>query len=448
MSTIYALSSAKGIGGVAVVRVSGEKVAQVLEQMLHTPLPQAREVFLRKIYHPDTQSLLDQAMVVLFEGPKSFTGEDCLEFHLHGGQAVVDSVLDALASIDGLRLALPGEFTRRAFENGKLDLTSAEAVGDLIHAETEHQQQQALQQMGGALANLYQGWCDLLAKILAYAEAEIDFPDEELPESLVDRLSPKILQIQNEIENHLNDSNRGERLRDGVRIALLGAPNAGKSSLLNAIAKRDVAIVTDLPGTTRDVLELRLDLGGYPVIFCDTAGIRDMANAHDAQDKIEAEGIRRSLERAEEADIKVLVFDGSQLPNMNEDILKLRDQSSLCVFNKADIANIDETLLQDHDALALAAISGDGLSKLLDALLARIEDVFKPGAHASLTRARHREALNEALAALVRARETQAEDELLAEDLRIAIRCIGRITGRVDVEDLLDIIFRDFCIGK
>lgn len=440
-ATIYALASAPGRAGVAVVRVSGPEALQslkILSAREENEFPPRFAKFC-KLSNPVSGETLDHALIVFFQGPASFTGEDVVEYHLHGGKAVIDALLAALSQQKDHRLAEPGEFTRRAFENGKLDLTEAEAVADLVHAETQLQKAQALTQLEGNLKNLYDSWRERLTKMLAYAEAEIEFPDEDLPKNILDELGPGIETLLNEIGAHLNDNRRGERLRDGIRVAILGAPNAGKSSLLNALSKRDVAIVSDVAGTTRDVIEAHLDIGGYPVILADTAGLRDQlgTQGHDA---IESEGVRRALARAQDADIKILLFDAGAKPD--EKTLALIDETAILVANK-----IDAHAARMDGALGVSVKTGAGIDALLEKLLQRIESLIGNRETPSLTRARHREALEECRASLSRALQSKLP-ELLAEDLRLAIRGLGRVTGRVGVEDLLDVIFRDFCIGK
>ncbi len=464
-TTIYALSSAPGRGGVAVVRVSGPQAAQSLKN-LGGALPPPRLATLMKLTHsPNNVSretlpeMIDHALVLYFKAPASFTGEDVAEYHIHGGPAVIDALLNALAAQDGHRMAEPGEFTRRAFENGKMDLTEAESIADLIHAETQAQRMQALRQMEGALSSLYEGWTESLKKSLAHLEADIEFPDEDLPEGISPEITNTVTTLTNEMSAHLADNRRGERLRDGLKLVIIGAPNAGKSTLINALARRDVAIVSDIAGTTRDVIETHLDLGGYPVILADTAGLRPDQIGADDQDKIESEGIRRALERAQNADLKILLFDGTA-PTPDAHTLNLADENALLVINKQDChpeapalkdliaGKIDPSgiRLQD-DIICISAKTGAGLAELETALIAKVETLIGKSEAPSLTRRRHREALEEALTALERSGAAPLP-ELVAEDLRLAIRALGRITGRVDVEDLLDVIFKDFCIGK
>ena len=434
--TIFALASGAGRAGVALVRVSGRDARICLSSLTGTPLPPPRRAVLRTLRGPDGAAI-DRALVLWFAAPDSFTGEDTAEFHVHGGRAILEALTDALAAIPGVRLAEPGEFTRRAVLNGKLDLTQAEAIADLVEAETEAQRLQALRQYDGALAALYDGWRLALSKALAWAEAAIDFSDEELPQEVIAEARRMTDTIREEVEAHLRDGRRGELVRDGLFVAIVGPPNAGKSSLLNALAGRDVAIVSETAGTTRDIIEVRLNLGGYAVVVADTAGLRE------AGDAIEAEGVRRALARAGSADLVLLLRDGSTESNSLNIQDKLDNKAVLNLWNKADLPWPDR-----REGLALSLKSGEGL----EAVVAAIAVVARERLEASsetpvLTRARHREALEDAIFALERALDAEAL-ELYAEDLRLAVRAIGRITGRVDVEDLLDVIFRDFCIGK
>jgi tRNA modification GTPase len=439
--TIFALASGSFHAGVAVVRVSGPAALQGLAALAGKKSFEKkdfppRRAQLQDLRDPDTAAPLDHALTLYFPAPASFTGEDVVEYHLHGGRAVIDGVLRALGKFDGCRIAEPGEFTKRAFENGKLDLTAAEAVADLIAAETEAQRLQALDQLGGGLARLYQGWTDTLAGLLAHQEADIEFPEEDLPQGLSPALAPQTAQLLQDIRAHLNDARRGERLRDGILIAIIGAPNAGKSSLLNALAARDAAIVSEQAGTTRDVIEVHLDLAGYPVILADTAGLRP------TEDRIEAEGIRRAQATAEKADVKIALFD-STLPAQDGETAALVDDGTIVVFTKSDLAQ------KAPPGLALSSRTGAGMEDLLKTLREKVTALFaaRQGAGPVLTRNRHRAALEEAAFALDRAQSVPLP-ELVAEDMRLALRALGRITGRVHVEELLDKIFRDFCIGK
>jgi tRNA modification GTPase len=442
--TIFALSSGAGRAGVAVIRISGPDAGVALTA-LAGKRPGARKAVLRRLRDPESGETLDRGLVLWFPEPASVTGENVAELHVHGGRAVIDGVLDALGRISGLRPAEPGEFTRRAFENDLLDLTAAEGIADLVAAETAAQRRQAQSQLEGALATLYDGWRGRLVEALAQLEAAIDFSDEDLPESELAKARPALAKLTQEIAAHLDDSHRGERLRDGITVAIVGAPNVGKSSLLNTLAQRDVAIVAETAGTTRDVIEVRLDLAGYPVIVADTAGLRGLDPK--AADPIEAEGIRRARARAETADIRIVVFDVAQ--PANPDGLRMVDDRAIIAVNKIDLVKrgVPERIAE-REALGISTVTGAGIPGLLERLGAVVAERFAAGAEApALTRTRHRQALEDCLAALRRAGEAELP-ELAAEDARLAVRALGRITGRVDVEDILDVIFRDFCIGK
>jgi tRNA modification GTPase len=429
--TIFALASGAGRAGVAVVRLSGPGVAAALAG-LGCALPPARAA---RLVRPRWQEReIDQGLLLWFPAPASFTGEDVAELHLHGGLAVREALFAALLEL-GLRPAEPGEFSRRAVENGKLDLTRAEAVADLVEAETEEQRRAALRQHDGALADLYEGWRAALIMALGRAEAAIDFSDDGVGEAEFAVARDAALHISQEIRAHLDDGGRGEALREGVRLAIIGPPNAGKSSLLNALAGRDAAIVSDIAGTTRDVVEVRLDLGGVLVLASDTAGLRDSGDA------IEREGVRRALAQARAAHLTLLLLDASAANPRGG--LPADLAPDITVWNKIDLLH---EMKGPHDGIAISLKTGEGVSALLDLLRQRVQQKFA-GQAPALTRPRHRAALTEAVAALDHAR-TAAAPELLAEDLRLAMRAVGRITGRVDVEEVLDFVFRDFCIGK
>ena len=386
---------------------------------------------------PESSEELDDGVALWFPAPHSVTGEDVAEFHVHGSRAVLAAVMAGL-SRRGLRLAEPGEFTRRAFLNDKLDLTQAEAVADLAAAETEAQRRQALRQLDGHLGGVYRGWGERLLRLVAHLEAAIDFPDEDLPPEIEREVAEGARALANEVESHLDDGHRGERLRDGIAVAILGPPNAGKSSLLNQLARREAAITSPIAGTTRDVIEVAIDLAGYPVVLADTAGLRDSA------DVIEQEGLRRALKRAEEAELRLFVFDATR-PEDAQGAAAWPGPDTLLVANKIDLASGRDAPPLAR-AIPVSALTGEGLPKLIAALSSRVARSYD-GTAPALTRARHRQALETALAGL---RRSLAADlpELRAEDLRLAWRSLGRITGRVDVEDLLDVIFRDFCLGK
>ncbi|HEX4294357.1 MAG TPA: tRNA uridine-5-carboxymethylaminomethyl(34) synthesis GTPase MnmE [Rhizomicrobium sp.] len=433
--TIYALSSAPGRAGVAVVRVSGPDAAGAVRTLTGKPPPVPRNAVLARFFDA-AGAAIDHGLVLYFAAPASFTGEDMAEFHIHGGRATVEALLAALAAA-GLRPAEPGEFTRRAVENGKLDLTQAEAVADLIDAETDAQRRQALRQYDGILSVLYERWRQELIRATAWAEAAIDFSDEELPADMLARVHAAIREILEEIQRHLNDSARGETLREGLYLTVIGPPNAGKSSLVNALARRDVAIVAETAGTTRDIVEVRMDLGGYLVTLADTAGLRHAAEA------VEAEGVRRALARAKSADLVLLLLDGSAEDPMAG--LPPSMRADLTVWNKAELP-----WPARRSGAAISLKTGQGLDALMTVLAAEVRNRLEaPGEAPVLTRKRHRHALEQAARSLEAALAAPpGHPELLAEDLRLALRALGRITGRVDIEQLLDVVFRDFCIGK
>jgi tRNA modification GTPase len=428
-----------------VVRVSGPEARAAIRSLTGRDPPPPRQAGLRRLSAPNGSlggERIDDALVLWFPGPRSETGEDMAEFHLHGGRAVVTATLAALAAVPGLSPAGRGDFTRQAFDNGKLDLTAAEAIADLVEAETAAQRRQALRQMDGALAKLYEGWRTGLLALLARLEAAIDFPEEDLPAGLIAETGAAIAVLQEKIAAHLDDR-RGERLREGLSIALLGAPNAGKSSLLNYLVGREAAIVSARAGTTRDVIEVHLDIAGFPVVLADTAGLREVT------DEIEAEGVRRARARAERADLKLIVLDGAAWPAIDPPSAAMIDEDSLVLVSKADLqlAIPAEPLIAGRPALAISVVTGQGMERLLSALRAEVTERMSPGEAPALTRLRHRQALEECLAALGRARDADPP-ELRAEDLRLATRTLGRITGGVDVEEILDRIFSEFCIGK
>jgi tRNA modification GTPase len=439
--TIFALSTAAGRAGLAVLRISGASAGSVLKALSDAPLPVPRYATRVQLRDPGTGLALDDGLAIWFPAPGSYTGEDVAELHVHGGVAVVAAVLEVLGKQPELRMAEPGEFTRRAFLSGKIDLTEAEGLIDLIDAETEVQRRQALRQADGALGRLYEGWRKGLVGLLAHFEASIDFVDEPIPEALETEVRTGILRVCQELTQHLDDHRRGERLREGVYIAILGAPNAGKSSLLNLLSQRDAAIVSETAGTTRDVVEVRLDLNGYPVTVADTAGLRE------SDDAIEVEGVRRAQDRARTADLKLTVFDASA-PH-DKATAALIDSETIVVRNKCDLSGIvDPCPVPTCAAVCeISAKTGVGVEVFLKILTDEVRSRAGLGDGPLITRSRHRAALEACRDALIRA-SSEAEPELAAEDLRLAVRSLGRITGTVDVEDLLDVIFRDFCIGK
>lgn len=441
MDTIFAVATGAGRAGIAVIRISGPTAGPVLEKLAHQTLPAPRRATRCSLFSRAGE-VIDDGLALWFPSPQSFTGEDVVELHLHGGPAVVAAALDELAAGYGLRPAEPGEFTRRAFENGKLDLTAAEGLGDLVDSETEAQRRQALRQMRGELSAVYDAWRERLLGAIGHLEATIDFSDEDLPEAINDGVFKEVESLKREIGAHLTDGHRGERIRAGIRIAIVGAPNAGKSSLLNIFAKKDAAIVSRHPGTTRDVIEVPLDLGGFPVVMADTAGIRE------AEGEIEEEGVRRARTQAANADLKLAVFDGALWPEVDAATKGLLDANSIVLVNKSDLGRIrGDVRVGGRKAVSVSVVTSAGIDKMLGIVEQAVRERFAEASAPALTRVRHRLALEECHEALCRY-SPGSEVELAAEDLRLAARALGRITGRVDVEEVLDVIFRDFCIGK
>ncbi|XP_076009406.1 5-taurinomethyluridine-[tRNA] synthase subunit GTPB3, mitochondrial [Genypterus blacodes] len=470
--TIFALSSGHGRCGVAVVRVSGPASSTALKRMagLAHKLPLPRTALLRSIKDPMSKEVLDRGLVLWFPGPHSFTGEDSAEFQIHGGSAVITAVLQALGSLPGMRPAEAGEFTRRAFQAGKLDLTEVEGLADLIHAETEAQRRQALRQMSGELGRLYQDWTHKLKRCLAHVEAFIDFSEDELIEDgVLDQVDRWVRELQTEMERHLKDERRGERLRSGVQVVIAGATNAGKSSLLNTLCQRPAAIVSPIAGTTRDVVETALDVGGFPVLLSDTAGLRE------SPDLVEREGVRRARERVEQADLTLVVVDGAQVPadageaaafleGHLSSVLCTQEQpptdSCILVLNKTDLLPEEGRRRLGRElkraaglppVCLISCVTNEGVQDFLTLLHGNIQTLCGDplcGAP-SLTQARHRAHLQQCVAALAQYRQYRNVDlALAAEGVRLALTSLGRITGRVGAEEILDIIFKDFCIGK
>ena len=465
--TVFAPSTAAGRAGIAVVRISGPDAGALLDAMTGRDRPAPRRASLVRLRDPRDGHAIDRALVLWFPAPHSFTGEDMVELHLHGGRAVSAAATEALAARAGVRLAQPGEFTRRAFDNGKLDLAEVEGLADLIAAETEAQRRQALRQMEGALSRRIEGWRQRLIRILALVEAEIDFPDEDLPGGLAAAAREEIDRLVKEIKEIVAGAGRGERLRAGLQVAIVGPPNVGKSSLLNALAKRDVAIVSAGAGTTRDVIELHMDLEGFPVTLADTAGLRHIAaeTAGAGGAEVELEGMRRARTRAATADQRLVVLDAAAWSDPPAELGAFLEEGALLAINKIDLP-AGETVgallagdgpvvpaavrsaVQEGRAFGVSARTGQGVEDLLAALAdAAAGAMALDEGGAGLTRARHRQALEGCLDALRQAL-VAAEVELAAEDLRLAARALGQVTGRVDVEDVLDALFAGFCIGK
>jgi tRNA modification GTPase len=436
--TICALASGQPPAAICILRLSGDRVWKIAGALLECGLPEPRRATLTK-FRDDDGRLVDEGLALFMPGPHSYTGEDTLELYLHGGPAVIKHSLDTLTRQPGVRLAEPGEFTRRAFEAGKLDLTEAEGVADIIEAETEAQKAQALRQLTGGLTETYDRWRAELTGVLALIEVMVDFPDEgDTPEDTVRPILDKLDLIITELEDALGDRGIGEKIRDGFRVAIVGPPNAGKSSLLNRIARREAAIVTDIAGTTRDVVEVRLVLGGQVVWLADTAGLRKTA------DIVEAEGVRRAERAAREADLRIHVIDGANPEPPAGPV----EQQDIVVFNKADQRPV---ALAPDGALPVSAATGEGVDKLESCIGGFISERAASVEAPVITRARHREKLSAGLASLVQARQLLDDDigaELAAEDVRMALRQLGAVIGTVGVEDILGAVFSQFCIGK
>jgi tRNA modification GTPase len=446
--TVFAQATPPGKSGVAVIRLSGPAVKAALKAVGFVGEPQARYAHYHAFRHGE--ELIDQGLILYFPTPHSFTGEDVAEFQLHGGVAILRRMLSLLSTLPGLRLAEPGEFARRAFLNGKMDLTAAEGLVDLIDAETEAQRHQAMQLVRGESAQFYQRLREQIIRPLAFLEAYIDFPDEEIPPSAQSEIDATVDALRTEMDALLAESRFAERLREGFTVVLLGAPNAGKSSLLNALARRDVAIVSDMAGTTRDSLEVHLDIDGLPVVMIDTAGLRE------ATDAIESEGIRRSLERAEHADLKCFCLAPGDVPSSIA--IAQMDAQTILVHTKSDIADSlkDKTgvlgnggLHQPIAEVALSVQSGNGVDSLLHEIKAALEDKMPKASSRAITHQRHRHHVARASECLRQYRDNaMAPIEIRCEYLRLAAVECARITGHIDVEDLLDVIFSSFCIGK
>jgi tRNA modification GTPase len=442
--TIYALSSGPGVSGVAIVRVSGKETASVVQSLTGSSLPRPRMASLRKINKINTSELIDEGIILWFPGPESYTGEDMAEFHIHGSKAVIDALHGSISQIDNCRLAEPGEFTKRAFQNGKINLLKAESIADLISSETEIQRQQAIKIMNGKSADKFNKLREKLLKILSHIEAKIDFPDEHLPKDILKNIKKISSEVFSSIKKILDDQRVGERIREGFKIAIIGPTNAGKSSLLNHLSNRDVAIVSEIAGTTRDVIETHLNIDGYPVVVSDTAGIRESKN------EIEKKGIKLALDRAEDADLKLIVIDSKSL-DFKGVLKNLMDESAILVINKSDLLSKDlNSEIKKLDHVLISVKNNLNIDDLILKIKNKLKNKFITNDDILITRERHRQHLEQSLDYLRNFQEkNQAEDfDKAAEDLRLATRHLGMIVGKVDVEEILGSIFNDFCIGK
>ena len=442
--TIYALSTGPGISGVAIVRVSGKEASSVIKALTNKSIPKPRVATLRKINKINTSELIDEGIILWFPAPESYTGEDMAEFHIHGSKAVVDALHSSIEKIENCHLAQPGEFTKRAFQNGKINLLKAESIADLISAETEIQRQQAIKIMSGKSANKFNDLREKLLKILSHVEAKIDFPDEDLPKNILSNIKKTSEDVYKSIQKILDDKKVGERIREGFKIAIVGPTNAGKSSLLNHLSNRDLAIVSEIAGTTRDVIETHLSIDGYPVVISDTAGIRDSKN------EIEKKGIKLALNRAEDADLKLVVIEAKST-DFNGVLKDLFDENSILVVNKSDLISKElSSEIKKFDPVLISIKNNSNIEELISRLKNKLKSKFITSEDILITRERHRLHLVECLNNLKNfSKKNNTEDfDKAAEDLRLATRHLGMIVGKVDVEEILENIFNEFCIGK
>ena len=441
---IYALSTGSGISGIAVIRVSGKNTAEVVKKLTGAALPRPRVATLRKFNKNKGKELIDEGVIIWFPAPNSYTGEDLAEFHVHGSRAVIKAMHLAISKIKNSRLAEPGEFTKKAFQNGRINLLKAESIADLISSETEIQRKQALKIMSGKSSDKFNSWREKLLKILSQVEVKIDFPDEDLPKNTLSEIQKKSNQVKKEIEKSLNDQRVGERIREGFKIAIVGPPNSGKSSLLNYLSKRDVAIVSEIAGTTRDVIETHLNLDGYPVIVSDTAGIRTSKN------EIEKKGIKIALNRAEDADLKLVIVSARNV-DFTSVLKDLLIKNAILVVNKSDLIKGKlNSKFKKYEHVIISIKKDSNLDKLISKIKNKLKNKFTTTEDILITRERHRQNLANCVHHLEKFQKKKSVQDFdkAAEDLRLASRHLGMIVGKVDVEELLGSIFNDFCIGK
>jgi len=442
--TIYALSSGSGVSGIAVIRVSGADTSKVIKQITKEALPTPRVATLRKFNKNGKKELIDEGVIIWFPGPNSYTGEDLAEFHVHGSRAVINAMHIAISKTKNCRLAEPGEFTKKAFQNGRINLLKAESIADLISSETEIQRKQALKIMSGRSSDKFNSWRDNLKKILSHIEAKIDFPDEDLPKNIIGEIQKVSSNVLSEIKKTLNDQRVGERIREGFKIAIIGPPNSGKSSLLNYLSKRDAAIVSEIAGTTRDVIETHLNLDGYPVIVSDTAGIRSSKN------EIEKKGIKIALKRAEDADLRLVIVSAKNV-DFTRLLKNLLNKNAILVVNKSDLLKGKlNNKFKKYDHVLISIKQDSNLKKLITKIKSKLKNKFSTNKDIIITRERHRQNLINCVYHLDKFQKKKSVHDFdkAAEDLRMASRHLGMIVGKVDVEELLGSIFSDFCIGK
>lgn len=442
--TIYALSSGPGLSGVAVIRVSGLSTRKVIKSLTKGKFPDSRSASLKKIFKHNSDEIIDEGVILWFPGPNSYTGEDLAEFHVHGSKAVIEAIHASISKIDNCRLAEPGEFTKIAFQNGKINLLKAESISDLISSETEIQRQQAIKIMSGKSSEKFNFLREKLLKILSNVEAKIDFPEDDLPEDVIENIKNDSKKIREEIQKILNDQKVGERIREGFKIAIVGPANVGKSSLLNYLSKRDVAIVSEIAGTTRDVIEAHLNLDGYPVVISDTAGIRE------SKDEIEEKGIKLALKRAEDADLNIIILEPKSV-DFNGFLKDLADEKGIVVVNKSDLGTEElNKKIKKYNPICISIKEEKNLDKLIYSIKEKLKNKFITTEDIFITRKRHRENLEQCCFHLKNFEEKNEKKDFdkAAEDLRLATRHLGVIVGKVDVEEILGSIFSDFCIGK
>ena len=442
--TIYALSTGAGVSGIAVIRISGKETKRVLELLTNKSLPIPKVATLRKINNINTSELIDEGLILWFPAPGSYTGEDMAELHVHGSKAVIEALHLSISKIDNCRLAEPGEFTKLAFQNGKINLLKAESIADLISSETEIQRRQAIKIMNGKSSQAFNILREKLLKILSNVEAKIDFPDEDLPKDILNNIKKNSSEVLLAIKKILKDGRVGERIREGFKIAIVGPTNAGKSSLLNYLSNRDVAIVSEIAGTTRDVIETHLNIDGFPVIVSDTAGIRVSKN------EIEKKGIKLAFEKAEDADLKLIVIEPKNV-DFNGFLKDLIDVNTILIVNKSDLEekNVVQNI-KNLDHIFISIKDNLNLDNLILKIKEKLKNKFISSDDILITRARHRDHLNQCLKYLESFEEKNKDEDFdkAAEDLRLATRHLGMIVGKVDVEEILGSIFNDFCIGK
>ena len=442
--TIYALSSGPGVSGIAVIRVSGKHTAEVIKKLTRSNLPPPRVATLKKFNKNGEKEVIDEGVILWFPAPHSYTGEDLAEFHIHGSRAVISAMHFAISKIKGCRIAEPGEFTKRAFQNGRINLLKAESIADLISSETEMQRKQAMKIMSGKSSEKFISWREMLLKSLSHIEAKIDFPEENLPKGLLKQIQKNTNKVITEIKKTLNDHKVGERIREGFKIAIVGPPNSGKSSLLNYLSKKDVAIVSEIAGTTRDIIETHLNLDGYPVVVSDTAGIRRSKN------EIEKKGIKIALKRAEDADLKLVIVSSKNLV-FNRFFKDLLAKNAILVINKSDLLKKKMKIKnKKYDHVLISIKKNKNLNELIKKIKSKLKNKFPNSEDILITRERHRQNLLNCLHHLQRFKKKNSVNDFdkAAEDLRLATRHLGMIVGKVGVEELLGSIFNDFCIGK